>query len=72
MRTFAVSGKAIIINALSVGAGFAVLLFSRFNMLGDFGLLVALTMGVDGLLSLTVIPALLLTFKPSFAFSGTK
>jgi len=69
MRTFSVSGKAIIINALSVGAGFAVLLFSRFNMLGDFGLLVALTMAVNGLLSLTLIPALLLTFRPSFVFS---
>jgi predicted RND superfamily exporter protein len=69
MRTFSVSGKAIIINALSVGAGFAVLLFSRFNMLGDFGLLVALTMGVNSLLSLTVIPALLLIFRPSFAFA---
>jgi predicted RND superfamily exporter protein len=68
-RTFAVSGKAIIINALSVGAGFAVLIFSRFNMLGDFGLLVALTMGISSIASLTIIPALLLTFKPSFVFS---
>ncbi|MDR2662030.1 MAG: MMPL family transporter, partial [Treponema sp.] len=42
--TFAVSGKAIIINALSVGLGFAVILFSRFKMLGSFGLLIALTM----------------------------
>jgi predicted RND superfamily exporter protein len=67
-RTFAVSGKAIIINAVSVGAGFAVLIFSRFNMLGDFGLLIALTMGVSGLVSLTVIPALLLAFKPRFAY----
>ena len=69
-RTFAVSGKAIIINALSVGMGFAVLVFSNFNMLGDFGLLVAITMGTSSLVSLTVIPALLLTFKPSFALSG--
>jgi predicted RND superfamily exporter protein len=65
--SFAVSGKAIIINAVSVGAGFGVLFFSRFNMLGDFGLLIALTMGASALVSLTVIPALLLVFKPKFA-----
>ena len=69
-RTFAVSGKAIIINALSVGAGFAVLIFSNFNMLGDFGLLIAVTMGISALVSLTVIPALLLTLKPAFVFTG--
>ncbi|MDR2553393.1 MAG: MMPL family transporter [Treponema sp.] len=67
VRTFTVSGKAIIINALSVGAGFAVLIFSRFNMLGDFGLLIALTMGISALVSLTVIPALLLVVRPAFA-----
>jgi predicted RND superfamily exporter protein len=67
-RTFAVSGKAIIINALSVGSGFAVLIFSNFIMLRDFGLLVALTMLTSAFVSLTVIPALFLTFKPAFAF----
>ncbi|MDR2471546.1 MAG: MMPL family transporter [Treponema sp.] len=67
-KTFAVSGKAIIINAVSVGAGFAVLIFSRFNMLAGFGLLIALTMIISALVSLTVIPALLLTVKPAFIF----
>ncbi|MDR0585641.1 MAG: MMPL family transporter [Treponema sp.] len=69
-RSFAVSGKAIIINAVSVGAGFAVLIFSRFNMLGDFGLLIALTMGTSALVSLTVIPALLLAIKPGFVYKN--
>jgi predicted RND superfamily exporter protein len=65
-RTFAVSGKAIIINAISVGAGFAVLIFSQFNMLADLGLLIALTMGTSALISLTVIPVLLLMLNPRF------
>ncbi|MDR2068722.1 MAG: MMPL family transporter [Spirochaetaceae bacterium] len=65
-RTFATSGKAIIINAVSVGAGFGVLAFSRFNMLGDLGLLIALTMGTSALVSLTVIPVLLVLIKPQF------
>ncbi|MDR2662053.1 MAG: MMPL family transporter, partial [Treponema sp.] len=66
------SGKAIIINALSVGLGFAVILFSRFKMLGSFGLLIALTMAASALVSLTVIPALLLTFKPKFAMTRSR
>ncbi|MDR2021375.1 MAG: MMPL family transporter [Treponema sp.] len=65
-RTFTTSGKAIIINAVSVGAGFAVLLLSQFNMLAGLGLLIALTMGTSALISLTVIPVLLLIINPRF------
>jgi predicted RND superfamily exporter protein len=65
-RVFFSSGKAIIINAVSVGAGFAVLLASSFIMLGDLGLLIALTMFTNALISLTVLPALLAVFKPRF------
>jgi len=65
-RTFISSGKAIIINAVSVGAGFAVLLLSRFTMLADLGLLIAITMFSSALVSLTVLPALLGVFKPKF------
>jgi predicted RND superfamily exporter protein len=65
-RAFTSSGKAIIINAVSVGAGFAVLCFSRFNILADLGLLIALTMFTSALASLTVIPALLSIINPRF------
>jgi predicted RND superfamily exporter protein len=65
-RAYATSGKAILINAVSVGAGFAVLLFSQFNMLGDLGLLITLTMGTSAIVSLTVIPVLLTLIKPKF------
>ena len=54
------------INAVSVGAGFAVLLLSQFVMLEDLGLLIALTMATSAFVSLTVIPVLLLVFKPKF------
>jgi predicted RND superfamily exporter protein len=69
-KTFTTSGKAIIINALSVGAGFAVLLFSKFVMLGDLGRLIAFTMATSALVSLTVIPVLLLLIKPKFLKQG--
>ncbi|MDR0453034.1 MAG: MMPL family transporter [Treponema sp.] len=65
-RTFATSGKAILINAVSVGAGFAVLMLSRFNMLGDLGGLITLTMGTSALVSLTVIPVLLTALSKDF------
>jgi predicted RND superfamily exporter protein len=65
-RAFVSSGKAIIINAVSVGAGFAVLLLSRFVMLGDLGLLIAITMFSSALVSLTLLPALLAVAKPKF------
>jgi predicted RND superfamily exporter protein len=65
-RSFATSGKAILINAVSVGAGFAVLLLSQFNMLADLGLLITLTMATSALVSLTVLPVLLTLFLPKF------
>ena len=65
-RTFLTSGKAILFNAVSVGAGFAVLCLSQFIILADLGLLIALTMGTSALVSLTVLPVLLLVINPAF------
>ena len=68
LKTFTSSGRAIFINALSVGAGFAVMIFSQFVMLQDLGLLVALTMLSSALVSLTLIPVLLSVIKPKFIY----
>jgi predicted RND superfamily exporter protein len=65
-RTFLTSGKAIIFNAASVGAGFAVLAFSQFNILSYLGALITLTMGTSALVSLTLLPVLLEMTKPAF------
>jgi predicted RND superfamily exporter protein len=70
-RTFATSGKAILINAVSVGGGFLVLAFSRFRIMAQFGSLVALSMAISALVSLTVIPVLLSTVKPKFIYGGS-
>ncbi|MDR0721177.1 MAG: MMPL family transporter [Treponema sp.] len=67
-RTFIGCGKAILINAVSVGAGFAVLAFSQFRILAEFGGLIALSMIITALVSLIVIPVLLTTIKPSFIY----
>jgi predicted RND superfamily exporter protein len=70
-RTFAGSGKAILINAVSVGASFAVLGFSQLIIVGQFGFLVCLCMGSSALISLTVIPVLLETVRPKFIYGNS-
>ena len=69
-RTFIGCGKAIIINALSVGAGFGVLAFSQFKIIAELGILIALSMMITAFVSLTVIPALLAVLKPEFIFGN--
>lgn len=64
--TYLSSGKAIVYNAASVGAGFAVLALSQFSILAYLGILICLTMLTSALSSLTVLPVLLNTFNPSF------
>ncbi len=65
-NTLLTTGKAIMVNALSVGAGFAVLMFSNFNPLVYGGLLVCLIMITSSLASMTVLPVLLNMVKPKF------
>ncbi len=66
LNTLLSTGKAIIFNAASVGAGFAVLVFSNLVPLAYLGILIALTMMVSSLASLTIIPFMLKIFKPKF------
>jgi predicted RND superfamily exporter protein len=71
-KTFLSSGKAIIINAVSVGLGFGVLAFSRFRMLAQFGALIMLSMAVSAIVSLTLVPVMLTAIKPKFIWGGEK
>lgn len=65
-KTLTSTGKAIIFNAISVAAGFLVLLFSNFYPLVYLGLLIAVTMFTSSLAALTILPLLLNIFKPKF------
>ncbi len=65
-NTLTTTGKAIIFNAISVAAGFLVLLASNFYPLVYLGLLIAVTMFTSSLAALTILPVLLNTFKPAF------
>jgi predicted RND superfamily exporter protein len=70
--TFIGCGKAMIITAVSVGAGFGVLALSQFRLIAQLGSLIALNMLITAFVSLTVIPALLMAIKPKFIYGGKK
>jgi predicted RND superfamily exporter protein len=69
-RTYATSGKAILINAVSVGLSFAVIIFSQFRIVGQFGILVCQSMFISAVVSLTIIPVLLVSLRPKFMFGN--
>lgn len=58
-ETLRTSGRAIVVNALTLALGFLVMLFSRFGALNTFGWLIALTMVTSLLGALLVLPAVL-------------
>jgi len=65
-RTFRISGKAIVVNAVSVGLGFLVLCLSNFVVLRYIGFLVAVVMLTSTMPAMTVLPICLNVFKPAF------
>lgn len=60
-------GRSIIINALSVMAGFSILIFSGFTSIRFFGYLVLISISSCLFGALLFIPAILIKFKPGFA-----
>ncbi|MEE4116391.1 MAG: MMPL family transporter [Marinilabiliaceae bacterium] len=67
-KSLTTTGRGIIINALSVIAGFSVLLLSGFTSIRHFGLIILISIGVCLVASLLVIPSMLLHFRPMFIF----
>ena len=59
-------GRSIIINALSVGAGFSALIISGFQSIRFFGYLVIVSIGSCLIGALIVVPAILMKFRPGF------
>ena len=63
--TLGTTGKAIVINALTVGLGFVILVGSNLVPMQRFGWLIAITMLVSSTAALTFLPALILFFEKS-------
>ena len=65
-RTLTTSGRGIIINALSVVLGFAVMLISAFVPVRYFGFLVLVSISACLLGAMVLIPAVVLQLRPRF------
>jgi predicted RND superfamily exporter protein len=65
-QTFETTGRAIMINAISVTMGFIVLVLSSIVPTQRFGWLLALLMVISSVGALTLLPALLLSTKMKF------
>ncbi|MFW6140198.1 MAG: efflux RND transporter permease subunit [Acidobacteriota bacterium] len=63
-HVFMEKGKAILANSLAVMTGFLVLLFSSMSPLINFGGVMAGAMFLAALSTLTILPSLILIFKP--------
>lgn len=71
MRAFSTAGKADLLVAASVGAGYFILVFSYgFNIHFWLGLLISIAMVTSAFASITIFPALILALRPKFIFEG--
>jgi hydrophobe/amphiphile efflux-3 (HAE3) family protein len=59
-------GRSIIINALSVMAGFSALIFSGFMSIRFFGYLVLVSIGSCLIGAIVIVPAILMKYRPRF------
>ncbi len=66
MISLQTTGRAILLNAVTVGLGFLVLVFASLVPLQRFGWMVALTMATSATAALTFLPALILAARPVF------
>jgi predicted RND superfamily exporter protein len=60
------TGRALFFNFLALSLGFGVLTTSKVIILQEFGLLVAVAIATSFIASVTLLPALIKLFKPSF------
>ena len=65
-KTLETTGKAILINVITVTMGFLVLILAALIPLRRFGILIAITMIGSGFGAITLLPAIILLTKASF------
>jgi len=65
-KTIQTTGRGITYNALTVALGFFILIFASFKGIRTFGWQIALTMGISALSAISIIPAILVQWKPKF------
>ena len=60
------TGRALFFNLLAIAFGFGVLISSKVVPLNNFGTIVALSVTTSFVMSMTLLPALIILFKPTF------
>ncbi len=71
-QLFPSTGRALLFNFACVFFGFGVLLTSHVPPLTEFGILVAVAVAISFIASITLLPAMLLVFRPSFLNEGNE
>ena len=65
------TGRALFFNLLAIAFGFGVLISSKVVPLNNFGTIVALSVTTSFLISMSLLPALILLFRPRFITGQT-
>ncbi len=65
-KTIFEAGIPIVINAVTVGLGFAIMMFSTFTGVKHMGLLITLAMFTSCFGAIAILPTYFLTYKPKF------
>jgi predicted RND superfamily exporter protein len=65
-RFYPNTGRALLFNLLAIALGFGVLISSKVVPLNNFGSIVAISVTTSFLVSLTLLPAMIILFKPDF------
>lgn len=68
LAIFPTTGRALLFNFLAIACGFGVLISSKVVPLNNFGTIVALAVTTSFLASVTLLPALVKVFMPTFIF----
>jgi uncharacterized protein len=66
------SGKAVLLVAISVASGYAVLQASDFQFYNTLSTMVGVTMGISAFFALFFLRALMMVFKPRFVFGADR
>jgi predicted RND superfamily exporter protein len=70
-RFYPSTGRALFFNLLAIALGFGVLISSKVVPLNNFGSIVAISVTTSFVVSLSLLPAMIMLFKPSF-ITGAK
>jgi predicted RND superfamily exporter protein len=64
------TGRALLFNYLAIAFGFGVLITSKVVPLTHFGIIVVLSVTMSFLAAITLLPAIVMLFRPKFIFSN--